>query len=82
MSHTHKIAYFKSLLETQEHGYRQKIKYEIYSYYFELENGSFDFLIKLKTDHDIETRLDIVIHKMIMYEHEDGLWDIMEEYFN
>ncbi len=82
MSLLHKISFFKSLLEKQEYGYRQEIKQEIYSNYFELKNGSFDFLKNLNTDQDIETRLDLVIHKMIMHEHEDGLLDIMEVYLS
>ena len=82
MTTTQKIFYFKSLLLLSEDGIRKQMKNEIFKYYFEFENGSFQFLVKLHSREEIENKLDLVIHKIIMHEHEDEIWNIIEEYIN
>ena len=82
MTMLNKIFYFKSLLQLPEDGVRKQMKNEIFEYYFELENGNFQFLEKHHSNEEIKNKIDLVIHKMIMHEHEDELWNIIEEYIN
>lgn len=82
MTFLNKISYFKLLLQLPETGIRKEKKQEIFEYYFDLENGSFQFLENHNSKEEIEMRLDLVIHKLIMHEHEDEIWEIIEEYIN
>jgi hypothetical protein len=82
MNNFQKIFYFKSLLQLPEEGIRKQMKQEIFDYFFDLENGSFQFLGELHSREEIENKLDLVIHKIIMHEHEDEIWNILEEYIN
>jgi hypothetical protein len=71
-----KIEYFKKYLLLES----DCMKDELYLYFFELENGQFDFLNNLNTYADIENKTKFIISKMFMHEHEDGLFDIIENY--
>lgn len=39
------------------------------------------FLEKLTTKKEIEEKLEFVVSKIIMHEHEDGLENLIHEYF-
>lgn len=71
-----KIEYFeKCLLDKSD-----CMKDELYLYFFELENGKFDFLHKLNSHADIEDKIRFITSKMFMHEQEDGLFNIIENY--
>lgn len=56
------------------------MKDEIYLYFFELENSSFDFLEKLNLEEEIKNKIDFLVSKMMKHQHEDGLFNIIENY--
>ena len=80
LSFEEKIAYFEHCLENQNRSYHDSMKDEIYLYFFELENGSFNFLNSLITQDEISNKVDFLVSKMVMHEHEDGLYNIIENY--
>ncbi len=82
LSFEEKIAYFEHCLENQNRNYHDTMKDEIYLYFFELENGNFDFLNTLKTQDEIRNKVDFLVSKMVMHEHEDGLYNIIENYID
>ncbi|MBN2892745.1 MAG: hypothetical protein JXL97_12830 [Bacteroidales bacterium] len=55
---------------------------ELHLYFFELENGKFDFLNELNSTHEIENRIDYIVRMMLKHDHEDGLYNIIENYIN
>lgn len=71
-----KIKYFEKCLQDSD----DYLMDELHLYFFELENGSFDFLHTLNFYTDIEDKIRFIISKMIMHEHEDGLFNIIENY--
>lgn len=71
-----KIEYFKKSLAQEN----DCMKDELYLYFFELENGKFDFLDKINSHTDIEDKIKFITSKMFMHEHEDGLFNIIENY--
>ena len=60
LSFEEKIAYFEHCLENQNRNYHDTMKDEIYLYFFELENGNFDFLNTLKTQDEIRNKVDFL----------------------
>ena len=73
-----KIAYFQKYL--LDNSNECCMKDEIYLYFFELENSSFDFLEKLNFEEEIKNKIDFLVSKMMKHEHEDGLFNIIENY--
>jgi len=71
-----KIEYFKEYLLDES----DCMKDELHLYFFELENGKFDFLNKLNSHTAIEDKIRFITSKMFMHEHEDGLFNIIENY--
>lgn len=74
-----KINIFKIYLDTKNTSYSDVMKNELYFYFFENEN-SLDFLNILLSKNDIINKVDTLITKMIMHEHEDGLDNIIINY--
>jgi hypothetical protein len=79
LSLENKIENFKKYLEVKNDNYGDIMKDEIYSHFFENEN-SFDFLIELKNEKDIENKAEFIVSKMIMLEHQDGLSNIIHNH--
>jgi len=75
-----KISYFEQCLQNTNTNYYDKMKEEIHLYFFEMENGTFDFLESLHTQLEIENKVNFLVSKMVMHEHEDGLHNIIENY--
>ena len=74
-----KISLAKRHLYMQDGSYVDFIKEEIAFQFF--ENGWVDnFVENLKSEEEITEKLDLIINKMIMHEHEAGLIDILESY--
>jgi hypothetical protein len=75
-----KIKIFKTFLEEKQGSYADKMKDEIYFYFFENE-WDFKFLNNLNSIEEIENKIEFVVVKMIMNEHLDGLENIMSYQF-
>ncbi len=63
----------------------KQIRQEIYNYYFEYGDAGyylpqFEFLNTSDDSKEIENRIEFVISKIIMHEHEDGFSDLLHEY--
>jgi len=74
-----KINFLEKILLLRNESYGDFMKDEIYFYFFENEQG-FKFLNNLNSKKEIETKVDFLVSKMIMHEHEEGLYTIIEEY--
>ena len=75
-----KIEIFKRYLDKKDDSYADMMKDEIYFCFFENERD-FKFLEDLNTKEEIEGKMELVISKMIMNEHQDGLENIIEYQF-
>jgi len=79
-----KIIIFKNYLLTGNGSYGDIMRNEIYSYFFEIEeeeiSSKFHFLEHLNSSKEIENKVDFLVSKMIMHEHEDGVRNIIENY--
>lgn len=79
LKHEDKIEIFEQFLENKNGSYADYMKGEIYFYFFENE-GDFSFLDSLATKSQIENKIQLLISKMIMHEHEEGLEAIISYY--
>lgn len=80
-----KIEYFEQILSLKNTSYSDRIKDEIYSYFFEMlgdktDIGNFSFLNILATKEDIDDRVNLIVSKIIMHEHHAGIEDLILEY--
>lgn len=73
-----KIKYFEKYLFDINHN--NCMMDELHLYFFELQNGSFNFLNQLESYADIENKVKFIVSKMFMHDHEDGLSNIIENY--
>lgn len=80
LSQNQKIEYLKHYLSLKNGNYGDTIKTDIYFELFDLQNFSFDFLIKLKTKKEIENKIEFIVSKLILNEHQDGFKNILHEY--
>lgn len=53
------------------------MKVELNVFFFENE-FPLDFLNDLKTENDIQNKIDVIIHQMVMHEDEEELHDIIQ----
>lgn len=74
-----KNEWFKTQLTIKNNNYGDEIKDEIYFYFFENENR-LDFLNELESKVQIENKLEFLVSKIIIHEHEDGLTNIIHNY--
>lgn len=74
-----KINFLEKTLLLRNESYGDFMKDEIYFYFFENEQG-FKFLNNLNSKKEIEIKVDFLVSKMIIHEHEEGLYAIIEEY--
>jgi hypothetical protein len=70
-----KIEIFKSYLEEENGSYGDEMKNEI-QFFFE-NDRDFKFLADLNTKEDIENKIEQVVSRMILHEHEDELKNII-----
>jgi hypothetical protein len=80
LSFDDKKEYFESYLLQVNDNYGDEIKQEIYFEFFELEKFSFTFLDNLKTYSEIENKVEFLVSKIILHEHEDGLDNLVMTY--
>ena len=71
-----KINYFENALSCKN----DYMKDELHLYFFELQNSNFDFLNKLHSYREIDEKIRLIVSKMYLHEHEDGLENIIENY--
>lgn len=76
LSFEEKIEIFKTYLQEEKESYGDKMKNEIYFCFFENE-WDLKFLNELNTKVEIETKIEHIVGRMILHEHEDGLENIM-----
>jgi hypothetical protein len=79
LSKNEKIAAFEAFLAVRYESYGDVMRDEIKNYYAENES-ELSFLDKLKTKEEIENKINFVVSKMILHEHEDSLQNIIENY--
>jgi hypothetical protein len=77
LSHLQKIHIFKSEILSKNGSYADKMKEEIYFFFFENEY-SFDFLNELNSEEAIKNKVAVLIHQMIMHEDENDLREIIQ----
>ncbi len=73
-----KIAYFKQYLSTKNDNFGDEMKEEI-AFYYE-NNKDFVFLENLNSCQQIIEKVEFLVSKMILHEHEDGLQNIIQNY--
>jgi hypothetical protein len=74
-----KSIFEKSLCEKNQ-GYGSQVREEIHYYFFQLENFNFEFLNELNTEIEIKQKVEFIVSKIIMHEHEEGINTIIESY--
>ncbi|MGB0999195.1 MAG: hypothetical protein ACPGVE_02540 [Flavobacteriales bacterium] len=79
LSLNNKIKHFKDYISIKNENYGDMMKDEIYFYFFENENN-LDFLNNLESENDIENKVEFLVSKMILNEHQEGLGYIIENY--
>ncbi len=79
LNYDQKIKFLSDYLCLKSDSYGDKMKDEIYSYYFDLEN-EIAFLDDINTEEEIKQKVDLTVSKMILHEHEDGLESIIQQY--
>lgn len=76
LSNEEKIEYFQKLLDVDDNYFKE----ELYTYYFLLEQGTFEFLNQCNSYDDIDEKTNYLISKIAMHEHEDCISNIIECY--
>lgn len=79
LSEEDKVHFLKEYLSLKNGSYGDEMKEEIMFYFFELENDK-DFLDHLDSEDEIKSKVEILVSKMILHEHEDGLHSIIQSY--
>ncbi len=80
-----KIAIFEELLLENNGSYADDIKEEIYNYFFiytgtKKDVKNFSFLNDIDTADLIKEKVDYLVSKIIMHEHQGGLEDLIINY--
>ena len=74
-----KISFLEEYLSLKNNNYGDIIKDELNFYFFENQHN-LNFLNSLNTRDEIENKIDSLVSKIIMHEHEDGINEIIEYY--
>ena len=77
LTHLQKIQILQSEILSRNGSYADKMKEEIYFFFFENE-FSFDFLNELNSEEAILNKVAVLIHQMIMHEEEEELQAIIQ----
>jgi len=75
-----KIEIFKAYLEEETEGHVSDLKDEIHFCFF-VNGWDLKFLNDIHSKEEIIKKIELVVSKMILHEHEDGLEDIMLDQF-
>ncbi len=79
LSRNEKIAIFEKYLAVRYQSYGDIMRDEIKDYYAENKSGLY-FLDKLQTEEEIENKVNFLVSKMILLEHQDSLQNIIAHY--
>lgn len=79
LSRKKKIQILRAYLCLTNDSYGDKMREELFFYFFEL-NIDTSFLDALSTEEEIKIKVDLLVSKMILHEHQDGLKNIIESY--
>jgi hypothetical protein len=74
-----KTSFLENYLNLKNESYSDLIKDEIYFHVFE-NNIDLKFLNTLHSKNDIENKIDLIISKIILHEHQSGISTIINEY--
>ena len=77
LTHHQKSQILQSIILSSNGSYADSMKAELAIFFFENEHP-LDFLNDLKTEQEIQNKVDAIIHQMIMHEDEASLQEIME----
>ncbi len=80
LNFNNKIEIFKNYLEIENGNYGDKMKNEIYFYFFE-NDWDFVFLEELVSEEEITSKIEFVVSKMILNEDKEGIENIIFHYF-
>ena len=80
LSLNQKSEHLEFYLNQKNNNYADLIKEEIVFLFFDSAKYDLSFLKNLHTKADIEKRIDFIVSKSILHEHEDGIQQIIEEY--
>jgi hypothetical protein len=78
LSFDKKINHLKQYLAIKNDNYGDKMKDEIFDYFDNI--ADFSFLDNLNSVQDIENKIELIVSKMILNEHQDGLKNIIQNY--
>lgn len=81
LTYQEKKVFLKKYLCADENSYADIMKEELYFYFFENEIEC-SFLKVLLNEEEIMSKIDFVISKMILHEHEDCIELIIENYLS
>lgn len=76
LSFKEKINVLKSYIDSKNGSYSDGMKVELDIFFFE-NQFPLDFLNDLNTEKEIQNKIDVIIHQMIMHEHEEELQEII-----
>lgn len=74
-----KIFFLKEYLSIKNDSYGDEMKVQLSFHFFDLEKDK-SFLDHLNSEDEIRDKIDFLVSKMILHEHEDGLNSIIENY--
>jgi hypothetical protein len=77
LSFEEKTKILKSYIETTNGSYADQMKAELDIFFFE-NQFPLDFLNEMNTEKEIQNKTDVIIHQMIMHQHEEELQEIIQ----
>ena len=80
LSFKEKINVLKSYIDSKNGSYSDEMKAELDIFFFENE-FPLDFLNDFNTEKEIQKKIDVIIHQMIMHEDEEELHEIIHSCF-
>ncbi len=80
LSFTEKVNVLKSYIDSKNGSYSDGMKVELDIFFFENE-FPLDFLHDFNNEKELQNKIDVIIHQMIMYEDEEELQEIIYSCF-
>lgn len=80
LSFKEKINVLKSYIDSKNGSYSDEMKAELDIFFFENE-FPLDFLKDLSTEKEIQNKIEVIIHQMIIHEDEEELHEIIHSCF-
>ena len=80
LSPNQKLEHLEFYLKQKNGSYADVIKEEITFLFFDTQNYELTFLNNLYTTADIEKKIEFIVSKIILHEHEDAIEQIIGAY--